>query len=43
MTRKRKALLAAAVVALLTVPGVAMASGAFSAGGDDLGVVDDRV
>ena len=37
MTGARKALLAAAVVALLAIPGIAVASGAFD-GGDDQGI-----
>ena len=39
MTNKRKALLAAAVAALLTVPGVALASGAFDGG--NTAIVDE--
>jgi len=40
MTYKRKALLAAAVAALLTVPGVALASGTFDDGGHSA-IVDE--
>jgi hypothetical protein len=42
MTGARKALLAAAVVALLTIPGIAVASGAFDGGDDQATIVDDQ-
>jgi hypothetical protein len=41
VTNKRKALLAAAVAALLTVPGVAMASGAFDGGDGHAATVEE--
>jgi hypothetical protein len=41
VTNKRKALLAAAVAALLTLPGVAMASGAFDGGDGHAATVEE--